>query len=105
MRRRLPIAWILSLLLVFAQCGAVLHELGHLSHAGHASGVSVEGLQIADDGVCPTCEAFAQIANPAAGAGVDLTVCPPEVIPAPDPCYSIIGAATPTPRSRGPPQV
>lgn len=103
MRRRLYIAWILSLSLVFAQCGAVLHELGHLK-AGHAHG-AVADLQPTDDGVCPTCEAFAQIANPASGVAVDLAACPAEVIPAPEPCYSIVRASAPTPRSRGPPQV
>jgi hypothetical protein len=34
--RRPSIAWLLSLLLVFAQQGAVLHELGHLSHSDPA---------------------------------------------------------------------
>jgi hypothetical protein len=104
MRHRLSCTWILSLLLVFAQCGAVLHELGHLK-PGHANGAAVVDLQTTDDGVCPTCEAFAQIANPASGTALDLAACPAEFIPAPDPCYSIVRASAPTPRSRGPPQV
>jgi hypothetical protein len=103
MRRRLYIAWILSLLLVFAQCGALLHELGHLSHAGHA-GTPAAALYATDDGACPTCEAYAQIANPAGAVTVVLAACPAEFLPTPDPCDSIAGADAPTPRSRGPPQ-
>lgn len=104
MRRRLSIAWVLSLLLVFAQCGAVLHELGHLSHAGHAGTTAAE-LYASDDGVCPTCEAFAQIANPASAAHAHVAACPPELLATPEPCYGVAATEVPTPRSRGPPQV
>ena len=93
----------LSLLLVFAQYGALLHELGHLSRAGHATPATAE-LQATDDGACPTCEAYAQIANPAAAAAADLALCPAEFLPAPEPHYGIAAADAPTPRSRGPPQ-
>jgi hypothetical protein len=104
MRRRLYIAWILSLTLVFAQCGALLHELGHLTHAGHARTPSAE-LYAAGEGACATCEAYAQIANPASAAAATLAACPAEFLPIPEPCSSIPGAGAPTPRSRGPPQV
>jgi hypothetical protein len=104
MRRRLYIAWILSLSLVFAQCGALLHELGHLSHARHAGTPAAE-LYATDDGTCATCEAYEQIANPAGAAVVAFAACPAEFLPTPDRCYPIAGADAPTPRSRGPPQV
>jgi hypothetical protein len=104
MRRRLYIAWILSLSLVFAQCGALLHEVGHLTHAGQARTPSVE-LYAGGEGACAACEAYAQIANPASAAAATLAACPAEFLPTPDPCYSIAGADAPTPRSRGPPQV
>jgi hypothetical protein len=106
MRRRFPFAWVLSLLLVFVQHGAVLHELGHLSHSDSASGTAVQaerhGLGSA---FCPSCEGFAQIANPAACTPASLPVDPSGFIPPPDPSYGIAGADSPTPRSRGPPSV
>jgi hypothetical protein len=104
MRRRLSIAWVLSLLLVFAQHGALLHELGHLSHTPHAGTVAAEP-DAGNDGVCPTCEAYSQIANPASATAAHVAVCPAEFLPAPEPCYGIAAADAPNPRSRGPPRV
>jgi hypothetical protein len=101
MRRRLFIAWVASLLLVFAQHGALLHELGHLIHAGHAG----PALQATDDGTCPTCEAYAQSANPAAATAAALTAHPAIFLPTPEPRYGLAATQVPTPRSRGPPQV
>jgi hypothetical protein len=101
--RRLPLAWILSLLLVFAQQGAVLHELGHLSHGDRGDGPALSAQQPADS-ICPTCEAFAQVANPAAGAADTFAACAPAFLAVPAPSCAFLGADTPTPRSRGPPQ-
>lgn len=96
----------LLLLLVFAQYGAVLHELGHLSQGQRSEGATLRAdAQLLENGVCLTCEAFAQVANPAAGGAPSLAACPAAVIPAPEPCYIVVGADAPTPRSRGPPQV
>ena len=94
------------MLLVLVQHGAVLHQLGHLTHAdcrdGTALRAQVQGLDAAS---CATCEAYAQIVNPmAAGAG-PVAVGPAASPAAPDPRYAILCSATPTPRSRGPPQV
>jgi hypothetical protein len=102
--RRLSIAWLLSLLLVFAQHGAVLHELGHLSQGdrGHAPALRAD-VQVMD-GVCSTCAAFAVVANPASGAANTLAASAAVYLPTPAPVYAIIAADTPTPRSRGPPQ-
>jgi hypothetical protein len=103
--RRLCLSWVLSLALLLAQQGAMLHELSHLSHAGHSAGSALSAeLQATEGGLCPTCEAFAQIVNPAAAGATDLAVCPAAIIPAPDPCFTIVGTDAPTPRSRGPPQ-
>jgi hypothetical protein len=97
---------LLALLLVLDQQGALLHELSHLQHSAGASGVTLHAAEHpADDLRCPTCEAFAQIANPASGAVHAVPVCPAAFLPTPDPCYSIAGALAPTPRSRGPPRV
>jgi hypothetical protein len=103
--RRLSLSCLLSLLLVFAQHGAVLHEIGHLSHAGHSSGTILTELTAQDGGPCATCEAYAQVANPAAAGHA-----PPLILPAATGiiaaiCDTFRGADTPTARSRGPPQV
>jgi hypothetical protein len=104
--RRSLLSWVLSLSLLLAQHGALLHELGHLCHHGGTVGTAALSAQLhgAEDGRCPTCEAFAQIANPAAAGTADLVVSPPALIPARHPSYVIVGADAPSPRSRGPPQ-
>jgi len=103
--RRASLSWLLSLLLLLAQQGALLHGLGHLSHASHSQGAGLSELNAQDSGPCGTCEAFAQVANPAAGSSPELPVfrCKPGAVAAP--CYSILIADTPTARSRGPPQI
>ncbi|HEY2275889.1 MAG TPA: hypothetical protein VGH61_10335 [Steroidobacteraceae bacterium] len=101
--RRLSLPWILSLLLVFAQHGAVLHELGHLSHGDRGSAPAVRA-HLPSDAICTVCEAFAQVANPASGAAHTLCASAPVYLPTPAPSYAIVAADSPTPRSRGPPQ-
>jgi len=102
--RRSSLAWVLSLLLVFAQHGAVLHELGHLSHGGHDAGATLRAdLQPGSGAVCQTCEAYAQVANPAASGPASLPPDPVAFIRTPGPCYAVADAESPTPRSRGPP--
>lgn len=101
--RRLSLPWILSLLLVFAQQGAVLHELGHLSHGDRGSAPALRA-QLPADGSCVTCEAFAQVANPASGAAHTLSASASVYLPTPARVYAIVAADVLTPRSRGPPQ-
>jgi hypothetical protein len=101
--RRCSLPWLLSLLLVFAQQGAVLHELGHLQHGDRTQGAALRA-QLPADGPCATCEAFTQVANPAAGAAHTFSASAPVYLSVPAPIYAIIAADTPTPRSRGPPQ-
>jgi hypothetical protein len=103
--RRLSLSWLLSLLLVFAQHGAVLHELGHLGHGSHPAGTTLTELQPQDHGICSTCEAYAQVANPAAGGAVELPACPPALGVLPATCFHFHGADAPTARSRGPPLI
>jgi hypothetical protein len=91
----------LALLLVFAQQGAMLHELSHVYRTGAPELQSQATLL--DGKLCETCLAFAQAANPASG-----TMFVPPVVAAirhvsPEPQYSIIAAGAPAPRSRGPP--
>jgi hypothetical protein len=101
--RRLSFSWVLSLLLVFAQHGAVLHELGHLSHGDRDAGATLRAQQPADS-ICAACEAFSQVANPASGGAHTLAACAPVFLEVPAPACAFLGADTPTPRSRGPPQ-
>jgi hypothetical protein len=50
--RRSYLSWLLSLLLVLVQHGAVLHELGHLSHIEPSAGTTVHvDLQSLDRGI------------------------------------------------------
>jgi hypothetical protein len=105
MHRR-SLSWVLSLLLLLAQHGAVLHELSHLSHGTSTHGaVLYQSDQLPDNGSCPTCQAFSQVANPATGSTLVLALCAAALIRTPEPSYAIVGAEIPTPRSRGPPQV
>jgi hypothetical protein len=100
------LSWLVSLLLVLAQHGAALHELGHLSHSARSEGATLRaGMELLENQLCPTCQAFSQIANPATARAIPVGVTPAAIIPASDPRYAIVSAEAPTPRSRGPPQV
>jgi hypothetical protein len=103
--RRLSLTWVLSLLLVFAQQGAVLHGLGHLSHAAAQNDAQLSQVQQGDSGSCPSCDAFAQVTNPA-GAPAAAAVLPTARLFAEiPPSHPFTGAYALTPRSRGPPPV
>jgi hypothetical protein len=103
--RRSGFSWIVSLLLLLAQHGAVLHELSHLDRS-HTTGTALhDDSQRLESGLCLTCEAFSQVTNPATAAALHLPLAPAALIPSPDPLYSVVAATAPTPRSRGPPQV
>jgi hypothetical protein len=103
--RRLSLAWIISFLLVFAQHGAVLHEISHLHFDPAESATLHQSQEAADASLCPTCQAFAQIANPATGAATAVAVCPAPYLLAPAPRDGNAVADAPIPCSRGPPQV
>src|SRR5215469_10247344 len=91
---------LLALLLVLDQQGALLHELGHLHRGADAAAVTLHAEAHPAEGPgCPTCEAFAQIANPASAAVHTVPLCPAAFLPTPDPCYSIAGAQALSPRS------
>jgi hypothetical protein len=93
----------LSLLLVFSQLGAVLHGIGHLSGAQRGTAPALSAQQPADS-LCPTCEAYAQVANPASGTAHTLAACTSVFLAIPAPPCVFLGADAPTPRNRGPPQ-
>jgi hypothetical protein len=103
--RRLSLPWIISFLLVFAQHGAVLHEISHLHFNPAESATLQQSQEAADTSLCPTCQAFAQIANPVAGAATAVVVCPAPYLLSTAPRDGVAVADAPIPCSRGPPQV
>jgi hypothetical protein len=105
MQRR-SLSLVLSLLLLFAQHGAVLHELSHLSHGTSSHGSVLRASQpLLDNETCATCHAFSQVANPGTAAPAVFADFLPALVSSVEPSYAIVGIDTPTPRSRGPPQV
>jgi hypothetical protein len=101
---RRSLTWLLSLFLLLAQQGAVLHELGHLSH-GAAAGASLQAVgDVLDSGSCPTCHAFSQVANQVGAHVPGLSLSPAAIACAPEPGSAIVAVDPPPPRSRGPPQ-
>jgi len=94
-----------SLLLLVAQHGALLHELGHYAHGAQTAGTALQGSSTLDGGRCLTCEAFSQVTNPATAGAVHVPLSPAALTPIPDPSFGVAAANAPTPRSRGPPQV
>lgn len=99
---RYRLALVLPLLLVFAQQGAMLHELSHVHRIGDQ--VRYEG-GVLGSKVCETCLAFAQVGNPASSPVAVLPAVVAVHYSAPEPLYSFTGAGAPPPRSRGPPRV
>jgi hypothetical protein len=105
MRKR-SLSLLLSFLLVFVQHGAVLHELGHLGHEGQRAGSALRAdLHPSSGAVCPSCEAYAQVANPAACTPPGAPLDPAAFVPTLQPGYGVAGADPLTPRNRGPPSV
>ncbi len=91
----------LLLLLLIAQQGAVVHELGHLSEVHGTEAMLASG---AVDAACALCPAYAQVVTPAFSHSFHVPLlaraAPPRSAP---PLFSAVDAAVPTPRSRGPP--
>jgi hypothetical protein len=84
----------------------VLHELSHLKHSEQSHGASLHAdPELLSNAPCLTCEAFAQVLSPATSQAATPNVLPAAVLPIVDPGYGILTADSPTPRSRGPPQV
>lgn len=92
----------LVLLVIAAQHGAVVHEVGHLSGSAHGANFGVDPGAI--EGGCALCPAFAQVVSPAFSHSILL---PPlvraELERSPEPRLEAIGTPVLTPRNRGPP--
>ena len=102
--RRLHISLAISLLLLLAQQGAVLHEMSHIVRVdGHVETQVQAGTDI--DKTCELCLAFSQVANPA-GHTVHVAHFEPSACAAgSEPSSAATPADVPTPRSRGPPSL
>ncbi len=104
--RRLGLLWALSLLLVFVQQAALLHEIGHLHHGAQTEGATVQADSgSAGNAPCPTCQGFAQATNLAFSSPLPDLAGPTGLMAAAEACRALRGTDIPTPRSRGPPQV
>ena len=96
----------LLLLLLIAQQGAVVHEIGHLSEVSSSGVGSGEAHSTAGlaDAACALCPAFAQVVTPAFSHSFHIPVLLRAALErSTDPRYIAVEAAVPTPRSRGPP--
>lgn len=94
----------LWLLLIVAQQGAFVHEVGHFSPAGHV-GQRVDAKAVSD-ATCAQCPAFAQVVTPAFSHAFHV----PHLVRAAaarisEPRHAAIDVAVPQPRSRGPPSL
>ena len=107
----------LFLLLLIAQQGAVVHEIGHLTEVSSRGGVGSGALSSGElssseahstaglaDATCALCPAFAQVVTPAFSHSFHLPVLLRAALErGTNPLYIAAEAAVPTPRSRGPP--
>jgi hypothetical protein len=100
---RLRQAAFLALLLITAQHGALLHELGHYSQA---QSVQVDAATGASDATCALCPVFAQASSPAfSHAFVLPELLRAEFVRAATLLFAVVDTAIPRPRSRGPPSL
>jgi hypothetical protein len=100
--RKLHISLGISLLLLLAQQGAVLHEMSHLVRVGSHAEARLHADTLIEK-TCELCLAYSQVANPA-GNSVQRALFEPSACAAgSNPPCTATPAAVPTPRSRGPP--
>lgn len=91
---------LLLLLLVVAQQGAVLHELGHVCHAADQT-VRVDGDHTGQ--ICNLCLAYAQLGNAVSHLANIPLLNPAPTNLVPEGRHALATTAAPPPRSRGPP--
>ena len=106
MRRLRPaILALYAAMLLFAQQGALLHELSHAYYSAQSAGGQLTtDRHLPDNDHCPACRSFGQVTNPVSGSQPGLHIPLAARLRVPERVYSIIGAKAPTARSRGPPQ-
>jgi len=99
--RRLHISIGISLLLLLAQHGAIVHELSHICRVGNVE-VRLQP-DTALEKTCELCLAYSQLANPAGHTVHALVFEPAAHAVGTDRPSAAIPAEVPTARSRGPP--
>ena len=102
---RLRLILLLPLLMLLAQQGAWLHQLGHAAYSAgaHAQVLAQQPSEADEGGPCPTCQSFGQISFSASANAPQLAFLAPGYLPGTEPRIAVIAATQPTPRSRGPP--
>ena len=101
--RRLTLSVLLPFVLLFAQQGALLHELSHW-HAQHSSAEQKVEASGVDSDFCLTCLTFAQVAGLAKFEVAKAPSAPAlRYHFASEATRSVADASTPALRSRGPP--
>ena len=96
----------LLLLLLIAQQGAVVHEIGHFSEISSSDGGSGEAHSTAAlaDAACALCPAFAQVVTPAFSHSFHIPVLLCAALErGTEERFIAVETAVPKPRSRGPP--
>ncbi len=93
----------LLLLLLAAQQGAVVHELGHALESNRTAGLPGE-VGLSAGAWCAACPAFAQVVTPAFSHRLHIPLMVrARAEPTPAPPHAAVDAEVPRPRSRGPP--
>ena len=99
--RKWCLSFVLPLLLLLAQQGALRHEIGHLQR--QASSEAAGHKRPPGDKLCETCLAYAAMAALAHPAVLPLLLAAvQDAVPTAD-SVPTLAAAVPAPRSRGPP--
>jgi hypothetical protein len=104
MRKRL-LSFVLGALLVLAQQGAMLHEIGHLRRALQSGSASQhdDAHHKAADKLCETCLAYSALAAFASPAAMPVVLAAAQHSPPKADDVPSLAADAPAPRSRGPP--
>jgi hypothetical protein len=103
---RLRLILLLPLLMLWAQQGAWLHQLGHVSYSAQPHQALAKGSDHDfDNDRCPTCQAFSQVSFSATSELPQVAFIAPSLLKSPKPHFIILAIERPTPRSRGPPSV
>ena len=101
--RRLALSIVLPLLMLLAQQGAVVHDLGHLG-TGQSAPAGASKATPADK-LCLSCLAFAQIGSSAKAERLPLLLLEHTHVLIAAPVAIAVAAEPPQQRSRGPPTV
>jgi hypothetical protein len=97
---------LLPMLLALAQQGAWLHELSHAAYAAAPHNISVQQPDNSlENGVCPTCQSFGQLAGALASPPSALPAALARFCPVSEPQYSPSPTRALAPRNRGPPHL